>query len=124
LALLAAFGAVGAAHAQTLTPTDALRTTIERNPRMAEIGLTVDKARLEAEAQRSLRPFTVRGNAGVQFEEQPTQDILQEGVRTSTSFRASAELLKQFVVGTSLSLRLDINRSVVEIPFTVPDLNI
>ncbi len=112
------------AWAQTLTPEQALRTTVEKNPQMSELGLVVREAELDAEAQESLRPFTLRGDAGVQHDEQPTADVLTEGVRRTTAVRASAELLKQFVIGTSLSLRLDLNRSVSQVPFTVPDLNI
>lgn len=123
-ALLTATVVAASATAQTLTPQQALRTAVERNPRMAEAGLTVQQAELEVEAQQALRPFSVRGNAGFQFDEQPTADILQEGVRKTMAFRGSAELLKQFVTGTALSLRLDLNRTTLQIPFTVPDLNI
>ena len=119
LALIAA--PVGA---QTLTPEEALRSTIARNPQMQELGLTLRAATLDAEAQMSLRPFTLRGDTGFQFDEQPSVGVIESGVRQTTTFRGSAELLKQFVIGTSLSLRLDVNRTVSEIPFTVPDLGI
>lgn len=124
LAVLLATLAAAPVAAQTLTPEEALRSTIERNPQLQELGLTVRAATLDAEAQMSLRPFTLRGDTGFQFDEQPSVGVIESGVRQTTMFRGSAELLKQFVIGTSLSLRLDINRTVSEIPFTVPDLGI
>lgn len=112
------------AFAETLTPREVVTATVRENPQMTELGLTVREAELDAQAQESLRPWTVRSDAGAQFDEQPSQGVIEQGVRRTTTFRGSGELLKQFVYGTSLSFRIDLNRSVAQVPFTVPDLGI
>lgn len=127
LAVLAAATCVGAASSATaepLTPQGALESTVTHNPKMTELGLTVKQAQLDARAQESLRPWTLRSDGGAQFDEQPSVGVIDTGVRQTTTYRGSAELLKQFVYGTSLSFRIDLSRTVSEIPFTVPDLNI
>ena len=112
------------AAAQPLTPEQVVATSVAKNPRMSELRLTVREAQLDAQAQESLRPFTLRSDAGAQYDEQPSVGVIDTGVRETTAFRGSAELLKQFVIGTSLSFRIDLNRTISQIPFTVPDLNI
>ena len=112
------------ADAEPLTPQQVVATAVAKNPRMTELGLTVREAKLDAKAQDSLRPLTLRSDAGAQFDEQPSVGVLDTGVRKTTTFRGSAELIQQFVIGTSLSFRIDLNRSVSEVPFTLPDLNI
>lgn len=112
------------ATAQTLTPQEVVRRSVQHNPKMAELGLTVREAQLDAHAQQGSRPWTLRSEAGLQFDEQPSVGVIDTGVRRTTTVRGSAELLKQFVTGTTLALRLDLSRTVSEIPFTVPDLNI
>ncbi len=125
LVLALVFGLLpGAAFAETLTPQEVVNSTVQKNPRMTELGLTVREARLDAEAQESLRPWTVQSDAGAQFDEQPSVGVIEQGVRQTTTFRGSAELLKQFVYGTTLSFAIDLNRTVSEVPFTVPDLGI
>lgn len=109
---------------EVLTPEETLRTAIAESPRFAEAGLAVREAELDLRAQESLRPWTLGSEGGARFDEQPTSGIIETGVRTTSSYNASVELLKQFVYGTSLSTRLDLTRSTSEVPFTVPDLGI
>lgn len=121
LALLTWAPALGA---QPLTPQDVLQATIARNPRMAELGLTVREAELDAAAQLALRPWTLQTEGGAQGSEQPSVGVIEDGVRRTTTFNASATLLKQFVYGTTLSVAFDLGRTVSKVPFTVADLGI
>lgn len=124
LALVVLMLLAGQAGADQLTPEQVVRASVQKNPRMTELGLTVRQAELDAEAQDSLRPFTISSEVGGQFDEQPAQDVISSGVRKTTTLRANAAILKQLVIGTQLSFRLDLNRTVSEVPFTVPDFNI
>lgn len=107
-----------------LTPGKTLKTAIAESPRFTEAGLAVREAELDLEAQESLRPWTLGAEGGTRYDEQPQAGVIESGTRTTTSYNASIELLKQFVYGTSLSTRLDFTRVTSEIPFTVPDLGI
>lgn len=112
------------AAAQTLTPHEVIESAAQENPRMREMRLTLRQTELDAEAQESLRSWFFGSDAGVRQQEQPTDDVLSAGVRRTTTIEASAEILKQFVYGTSFNFRLDMNRNVSQVPFTVPDLGI
>ena len=111
-------------NAQQLSPGDVVARTLRTSPRMTELGLTVKEAALDASAQDSIRPWTVRATAGGQFDEQPSADVIQTGVRKTTTYLTSAELLKQLIWGTAFTLRFDVARTVSEVPFTVEELNI
>jgi outer membrane protein TolC len=124
LALLIALLVSGLAVGQELSPRDVVTSTLQSSPRMTELGLTVKEATLDARAQDSIRPWTLRASAGGQFDEQPSVDVIQSGVRKTTTYLSSVELLKQLVIGTAFTLRFDIARTVAEVPFTVDELNI
>lgn len=109
---------------RALTPQEAIQNAIENNPRFAEVGLSVDEAALQVRAQESLRPFTLSATGGLNYDEQPSAGVIEDGVRTSTFMSLSATLAKQLVYGTQMSLQLDFNRSEAEVPFNVPQFNI
>ncbi len=111
-------------HALAITPDDSLREAAKNNPRFQDAGLQIKQSQRNLEGQKSLRPWTFRAEGGVSYDEQPSSGVIEDGTRKTTFGTAGVELLKQFVIGTQLSVRLDWNRSRAEIPFTVPDFNI
>ena len=111
-----------ASNAHALTPAEALATAMKQNPRFKEAGLSVDESKFLVKSQEGIRPFTLRADAGFNFQEQPLSSAFEDGVRESTFWSLSAQLLKQLVWGTQLALRLDFNRSTAQVPFTVPGL--
>lgn len=112
------------APVMALSPQELLEQAAKTNPRFKEVGLQVRESEKSLESQESLRPWTLRADVGVSYDEQPSSGVIEDGTRKSTFGTAGVEVLKQFVIGTQLSVRLDWNRSRAEIPFTVPDFNI
>lgn len=107
-----------------LSPAQVLEEAAKQNPRFKEAGLQVQQSTKTLESQQNIRPWTLRADVGLSYDEQPSSGVIEDGTRKTTFGTAGVELLKQFVIGTQLSVRLDWNRSRAEIPFTVPDLNI
>lgn len=109
---------------QVLRPADAISSAIDRNPRFIEAGLQVQESTIRARGQQSTRPFTLSASGGVNYDEQPTAGVIEDGIRTSTFMSLSSTLAKQLVWGTQMSLQLDFNRSEATVPFNVPQFGI
>ncbi len=110
--------------ALAMTPEEALQEAVKNSPKFAETALSVRQSEAQVRSQESLRPYTLRAEGGLNYAEQPSSGVIEEGVRESTFGSASVSILKQYVYGTSLSLKLDFSRATARIPFVVPDFNI
>lgn len=101
-----------------------LKLAFENNPSLAEASLGIQQADANLVSQQALYPWTLNANTGFRFDEQPTEDAIQSGVRTSTIFQGYVEILKQFTVGTRLNVRFDLNRNLSKVPINLPQFNI
>lgn len=101
-----------------------LKLASENNPSLQEAELGIEQAQKNVESQEALYPWTLNANTGFRFDEQPTEDAIQSGVRTSTAYTGSVEVLKQFTWGSRLSLRFDLNRTTAKIPVNIPQFNV
>jgi outer membrane protein TolC len=122
--LTAIFTLFISAPAFALTPDEALRAALADSPKFQETSLSVKQSEVQVKAQQSLRPYTLQAEGGLNYAEQPSSGVIEDGVRESTFASVSVGILKQFVYGTALSVSLDFSRATARIPFTVPDFNI
>ncbi|MEZ4458712.1 MAG: hypothetical protein R3E66_03095 [bacterium] len=102
------------------SPEDALKEAIANSPKFRETQLSVEQSQVQLQAQGSLRPLTLRAEGGLNYAQQPSSGVIEEGVRESTFMSASATLLQQFLYGTSVSLKLDFSRATARIRLTCP----
>jgi hypothetical protein len=105
---------------EAMTLAGALARALETHPDLVQARLQLRAAELRAEGDLSLLAPTLNFDISHLHNEEPTQALLEEGIRITDVTRAQTQLFKRTSWGLGMSLQLTTTQFESETPFINP----